>query len=275
MQRLMTRTSFQAVAEKYLSGRLVSRNHEANVRRVAARCSQISVDAVNAYIKRRLEEARTTTVKTERSIILTLWKWGWEQGLVEDLPRGIMRFKVRKPPTKAWTLAECRLVREAAGDLSGRLRSGVDRRIFIRCWISLGYSTGARFGDLWGFHRDNLDGEVLRWVQSKTGDSIVKILPADCLADIHQMLCKSPDGRILGWACKPRQAMRLMKEHLASVGLDGSSKWLRRSSATHVEMQQPGQGRHHLGHRSVGLFESNYGDWGQIRQRSPQPPSLT
>lgn len=271
----MTRMSFPAVAEKYLAGRMVGRNHEANVRRVANRCRTISVDAVNAYIKRRLDEAKTTTVKTERSIILTLWKWGWERGLIKELPRGIMRFKIRRSPTKAWTLDECRVLRDSAGKAAGKLRCGVDKALFIRCWIGLGYATGARFGDLWSFRREHLDGEVLRWVQSKTGDSIVKILPPDCLADVHAMLAKSRDGRILGWACRPRQAMRLMKEHLKSVGLDGTSKWLRRSSATHVEMQQPGQGRHHLGHRSVGLFESNYGDWGQIRQRSPQPPSLT
>lgn len=271
----MTRTSFSVIAEKYLAGRCVSRQHEANVRRVAARCRQVTVEAVNAYLKRRLEEAKSTTVKAERSILLTLWRWAWDRGIVKDMPRGVLKFKVRRPPTKAWTLDECKRSLDATKQYSRRLRSGADHAAFVRCWILLGYATGARFGDLWSFRRENLDGEVLRWVQAKTGDAITKILPPDCLDAVRTMLAASPDGRILGWVCRKRQAMRLMKDHLKSVGLDGTSKWLRRSSATHVEMQQPGQGRHHLGHRSVGLFESNYGDWGQIRQRSPQPPSLT
>jgi len=68
--------------------------------------------------------------------------------------------------------------------------------------------------------------------------------------------------------------MRMMRELLDEVGLDGSSKWLRRSGATHCEMERPGAGRMHLGHRSPGLFETNYADWSQLRQNTPRTPEI-
>jgi hypothetical protein len=125
------------------------------------------------------------------------------------------------------------------------------------------------------FSRDHLDGDVLAWTQSKTGDPLTRPLTPACLAAIDAMLAGSTDGRILGWAVGDRQAQRLMRTLLDRLGLGGSSKWLRRSGATHCEMERAGAGRLHLGHRSPALFESAYADWSQLRKNTPRTPSLT
>lgn len=65
-----------------------------------------------------------------------------------------------------------------------------------------------------------------------------------------------------------------MRKFLLREKLGGSSKWLRRSSATHIEMQNPGKGRIHLGHRTIGLAEKSYIDWTQVRRDVPQAPRL-
>lgn len=51
-------------------------------------------------------------------------------------------------------------------------------------------------------------------------------------------------------------------------------KLLRRSGATHCEMEQAGSGRLHLGHRSPALFETAYCDWSQLRTKTPRTPAL-
>ena len=267
--------TFPKLAEAYLAERIVSAHYAANMRRVAGRCPTITVEAVNRYLRRRSDERASGTVKFERAILLILWKWGYESGRLKAMPRGILRVKARRAPTRAWTLEQLREVLAATKPLDGRpMRSGARLGVFLRAWALLGYESGGRFSDLMRFTSANVDGDAISWTQAKTGDPIVRTLSAACLAAVRAMLEQSPDGRILGWACDRRQAMRLMRQHLDRWGVGGSSKWLRRSGATHIEINEPGKARHHLGHRTPGLAESNYIDWTQVRRNAPKTPEL-
>ncbi len=263
-----------AIAERYVNSKILCREHAAQVRRVAARCGTLSVDAINEHIKRRLEQVSTTTARNERGLLLSLWRFAYESRLTDELPRGIVTVKARRSPTRAWTVEQLQNMLAKADSAKGWMKSGVHKRVVLRAWILLGYASGARFGDLWRFRREHVDGDVLRWTQHKTGEPLSKLLDKATIDAVHAMLAASPDGTILGWACSRGQAMRIMRAHLKECGLDGSSKWLRRSGATHVEMSQPGFGRHHCGHRTASMVEQHYLDWGQIRSRSPAPPSL-
>jgi hypothetical protein len=267
--------NFSDVAAAYLRGRVVTLAHCASVRRVAARCGEMTQDRLNLYICERLKTASPVTVRTERSILLSLWKFAYDSSMVEAMPRGIARVKARKPPTRAWTLDEVRAALDGTRRHRGRrLRSGASREKFLRAWIYLAYESGARMSDIFSFSRSNLEDDILRWVQSKTGDAITKILSPECLSACRDILEGSPDGRIVGWCCGRRQACRAMRQHLEACGLSGSSKWFRRSGATHIEIEQPGRASMHLGHRTASLAAQAYLDWGQIRQRSPTPPRL-
>lgn len=268
-------TTFKPVADRYLSQRAVCPEYGHLVRNIADRAGRISVDRVNQFLKELLETRSTATVRTYRSIILTLWKSAWEQGLVRDMPRGVMKVKARKAPTRAWTPEQLRHALAKTHDHDGqRTRSGADVGQWLRAWILLGYEAGSRFGDLWSFTAAHLDGDVLRWTQSKTGDPISRTLSPACVAACRQMLAASPDGRILGWVCGARQAQGRMRAFLQECGLPGTSKFLRRSGATHIEITAPGKASLHLGHRTPGLAASNYIDWGQVRQHAPQTPAL-
>jgi integrase len=267
--------TFADIAPLYLAGRHVTPQHRRSVTAAAQRAGKLDVRKLNAHLLRRIEEVSGFTVKTERSICLTLWCWAYQQGLVEEAPRGVVKLKAKRKPTKAWTIEQVRRLLDAC-DRAGKrpMWSGANPRDFLRCWVLLAYECGARMGDVFSFRADQIDGDALAWTQSKTGDPLTRTLTPACLEAVHKMLAKSPDGRILGWACSPRQAMRRMQELLKSCGMEGSSKWLRRSGATHCEMQQAGAGRLHLGHRSAGLFESNYCDWSQLRTKTPKTPAL-
>jgi integrase len=267
--------TFARVAEAYLGERIVSDVYAGNVRRVAVRCGEVTVDRVNGYLRQRSQEVASVTVRSERTILLSLYKWAFETGMIDDAPRGVMRVKARKAPTKAWTVPQLQQLVKATKAYEGRkTRTGADLGVFLRCWVLVAYETGSRFGDCMAFSADHLEDDTLSWTQSKTGDPMVRPLTPACLDAIDQMLAASPDGRILGWACGRRMAMRHMRKLLDSQGLGGSSKWLRRSGATHCEMERAGAGRLHLGHRSPALFEQAYCDWGQLRKNTPKTPAI-
>jgi integrase len=266
---------FPAVAKRYLSQRSVCRAYSQNVERIAGNAGPMTADRINAYLQKRLGEVSTVTVRNERTILLQLVKSAWELGLLKQPIRGVMRVKTRRQPTQAWTIEQLQRAILRTERYAGRkLKSGAPLDLLMRTWMLLGYECGGRFSDLWSFTGRHVDGDILRWTQAKTGDPIVRHLGPACLDACRRMLKLSPDGRIIGWACGRRQAMRLMRDHLDACGLDGSSKWLRRSGATHIEIAAPGMARRHLGHRTPGLAEQAYLDWGQIRQHSPNAPQL-
>ena len=272
----MAKVTWAKLAEAYLDGRPCSPAHAASVRRAVAGIPAVTVDALNRRIQSRLQTCSTATVRTERSIALSVWLHAFDRGLVREAPRGVVRFRQRRPPTRAWTQEQLRQAVAATQEYVGRtLRwSGADHGRWLLAWILLGYESGSRLGDLWRFTADDLDGDTLRWTQSKTGDPIVRHLTPACLAACRAMLEHSPDGRILGWACGRRQASRLMRSFLDKVGLPGTSKFLRRSGATHIEMEAPGKASLHLGHRTATLAAQAYIDWGQVRARAPATPVL-
>lgn len=269
------RLDFPAVARKYIESRVICRDYQANILRIAHAVGVFSNERLNQYLLKRSSEASSITVRNERTICLCVWRWGYDCGLLADAPRGIAKVKIRRKPTRAWTVSQLRQLLDATRSHDNkRLRSGAAVGPFLRAWIMLGYETGARFGDLMSFSRDHLDGDAIAWTQSKTGDPITRTLTQPCLDACHAMLSSSPDSRIIGWAARRRQAARIMRSHIDSVGIGGTSKWLRRSGATHCEMEKAGAGRLHLGHRSPALFEQSYCDWTQMRTRTPKTPAL-
>lgn len=263
------------LARLYLKQRAVSAHYAANLLRAAGRCGTLSTEAVNVLLRKRLETRSTGTVRSERTMLLCVWKWAFESDLILTPPKGIMRIKNRKPATQAWTVEQLQIAIKSTDRYIGRkTRAGTPLDLMMRTWILLAYESGARFGDVWSFRGDQIDGDVLRWTQSKTGDALAKVLSPACLAAVKQMATTSPDGRIIGWACGRRMAMRRMREHLDACGLKGTSKWLRRSGATHIEMLHPGKASLHLGHRTPTLAAQAYIDWGQVRKTTPVTPQL-
>lgn len=269
------RRTFAQLADRYLQGRSISPAYEAFITRLGGTVGVVTTDRINGYLKKRLTEVSATTARNERTVILCMIKAAYESGFLKEPIRGVMRIKRRNPPTKAWTVDQMKLAIERTRDYAGeKTRSRAPLDLWLRTWLLLGYESGSRFGDLWSFTGEHLDGEILQWTQAKTGDPITRHLTAACVADCRRMLTISPDGRILGWVCCRRHAFRMMRDHLDRCGIGGTSKWLRRSGATHIEIAAPGMARRHLGHRTPGLAEQAYLDWGQIRANAPQTPTL-
>jgi integrase len=269
--------TFSKVAKKYLETRIVSENYRKTVVRIIKKCKFLTVECLNNYIKSRTNSVSSLTVKTDRSILLSLWKFAYENNMINHMPKNIIKIKIKRSPTKAWTIDQCKTLIEHTHKYDNKNnRKKVSIGLFLRVWLLLGYESGARFGDVFDFKWNDIDKNILRWTMSKTGDPMTKILSDGLIAYINELKTfnTNNDDRILGWICSKRQAARLMRLYLAECGLDGSSKFLRRSGATHIEMEHPGMAKLHLGHRTAGLAEKNYLDFAQIRQKTPIAPSL-
>ncbi|NBV87928.1 MAG: hypothetical protein EBR88_00160 [Betaproteobacteria bacterium] len=263
-----------SVLESYLASRTLDHDYAANLARVARKCQELNSQAVNLYLRKRLTEVSPKTVANERNMILILWRHAYDSALIDVYPRQIVKIKVPAKPVRAWTVQQCSAAVKHARQRRGqKTRTGADVGCLLECWLRLGYATGARWSDLWSMGRAHLDGSVLRYTQAKTGNAVVAVLPDQCLKLCDEMLAASPDGRILGWVFHKRRAMRMMKQHLAACGLSGTSKWLRRSAATHIEQRSPGKARLFLGHKTPTMVR-HYLDMGQLLTDVPQPPLL-
>ena len=86
---------FAAVAKSHLDSRVVTRHYAENLTRVAARAGTISADRINAFLKERLGKVAPVTARAERTMLISLWRSAYENGIVDEAPRGVMRIKSR------------------------------------------------------------------------------------------------------------------------------------------------------------------------------------
>lgn len=262
--------------EMYLGSRTCSAEYARQLRKLASRLGGLSAAAVNAHIRVRKDSISPVTLSNERRQAMTLLRWAWEEGLVDAPPRGVVRLRAPLPPVQAWTIAHCcALVKSADGFSSQVLRNGANVGEFLRCWVLLGYETGARYGDIFSWTKDNLRGTVVSWVTSKTGVICTRHISKKCSESAEAMLAASTDGTILGWVASRRYSFRLMRALLDRAGGRGSGKWLRRSAATHIEMSDPGKAQWFLAHKTPGLASRHYLDQSQLAGNTSRPPSIS
>lgn len=260
---------------RYLDNREVHAEYKRNLTNLAVKVPELSAKAVNSYLRARSESVAPTTVANERRMLLTLWRWGFEEGLLPSAPRGVMRVKAPLKPVQAWTISDCSaLVKQAEKFFGKRLRNGADLGVFLQTWLVLAYETGARYGDIFAWRKQNFRNGAVGWVTSKTGVVCTRQLSRKALDLVEKMLELSPDGRVLGWVCCRRQSFRFMRKLIkSSVGI-GSGRWLRRSAATHIELSQPGRAQWFLAHKTPGLAARHYLDQSQLAGANCRPPAI-
>lgn len=266
----------KCVAARYLAERECCDKYAAQMTNLAAKMPAFTAQAVNSYLRARQESLSPSSVANDRRVLLTLWRYAWEEGLIADAPRGVMRIKVPAKAVRAWTMAECRALVKGAEKFSRkRLRNGANLGLFLQCWTMLAYETGARYGDVFSWRKENFHGLAVGWVTSKTNVPCTRVISQATRDLVDRMFQESKDGTVLGWVCCRRQSFKFMRLLIASCGLPaGSGRWLRRSAATHVEMTQPGRAQWFLGHRTPGLAARHYLDQTQLVGAASGPPPL-
>jgi integrase len=262
-------------ARNYVQGRQCHREYVRSLTNVAEHVEEFSAQAINSYLRARLASVRPITVSNERRQLLTVWRWAWNEGHVDQPPRGVIAVRTVLPPVKAWSISECCALVKGAEKFRGkRLRNGADLGAFLQCWVVLAYETGARYGDVFAWKEDNFRQNSVGWVTSKTGVVCTRFLSDKAMDLVHEMLKASTNGTVLGWVCCRRQSFRFMRRLLKDSGFPGSGRWLRRSSATHVEMHEPGKAQWFLAHKSPGMAARHYLDQTQLSGQHVRPPAI-
>ena len=216
-----------------------------------------------------------TTRSNYRRMGLTLWRAALDFGLTEQGIGRVKKIKAPLQPPVAWSHEELDSLLTHIDQMRGEFHSGCKERTFWRAWVLLGYESGIRFGDLHDLRVSSLRGSRLTVLQHKTKQPIGKRLSEPCVAALHEMAARSTDGTMFKWALSRRWVMVKFAGVVSQAGLCGSTKWLRRSGATHVEIAHPGSASRFLGHLSPGLAQKHYLDPSLLAVTTPVPPPIT
>ncbi len=216
------------------------------------------------------------TVRGRRTLMVGIWKWAADNGLVRRLPGKLPKIKVPEKPPQCWHLDELRKLLAAASQLPGTMRRDfrVPRSAFATAWLRADYATGFRFADLHELDARCIapDGTVVI-VQQKTRQAIVGHLDDAALASLDAI--RSPARRRPFRDLLNRKNLQVMVRSLVkAAGLSGSTKWIRRTGATWIEVHQPGAAMGYLGHNTPGLARKRYIDSRYLQQNKPRPPKL-
>jgi hypothetical protein len=276
--------SMHGIAERYLLTRDVSRSYAANIRRTAGKVAAAGITpenidgaSVNMWLSSlRASQLSSVTVHSERRNLLTLWRFGIDEGIILTPIRGVVKPKVARRVTKAWTRDQCTQVVKRFKEFDlGLFRSGCSKNLWMEAWVRYVYETGARFTDAHNLKAEYLVPGGVAWVASKTGQPVIKRISDTTSGLLTTLAAQSPDGTVFRWAISRRHAFAAIREAFKAAGLDaGRTQWLRRSGATHAEMIKPGAAREYLCHATQGLAEKHYIDHSQLLPQMPGPLPL-
>lgn len=217
------------------------------------------------------------TVRGERQRLLALWNGAFDDGLLAMPPRRVRKIAIPESVVHAWGEAELRKLLDACDTLRGRFKNRwrIARRDYGRALVMLAYDTGARLGDLERFALADIasDGTIW-WVQSKSGKEQGATLWPETIEAVR--IIAHPERRAIFGGTLDRNYFYLWARGLiGSAGLTGTFRWIRRSSGSLVERDNPGWGHKQLGNRPE-VFRKHY-DCKRITQaveNRPRPPRI-
>ena len=271
---------------QYALERALGPEYANNVRLTAAKLSRFAGwpldltdlcdDLLNRWLV-SLERQSPRTVRNKRAIILTLWRWGFDHGLTAVRPHRIRLVKVPEQIPQAFLLSDLRALLAAADGLKGNFFSnGLPKMLWSKSFLLAYWDTALRLGDLLSVERDWIwPGGYLSIVQHKTGRTHRAQLRPETLALIEELCGDRKTGLVWPWGATRQTFYEFFRDLRKKAGLaDGTSKWIRRASASYVEAANPGAGARHLGHRTPGLAEKAYFDPRIVVRERPLPPPL-
>jgi len=266
-----TSMSLPDLLETYLEQHEASPRYQESLRRTVRRLEaygiggvcQLSPERVNKFLVSA--PVGQTTKHNYRRETYTLWRFAFEQGFTDVDPARLRRIPPARFPVKAWSPdAVLRMLQAAEADQTPiSTRVGYKRCDFLPAWILVAFDSGLRFSDVLELRHADVRNGCVSVVASKTGKPTIRKLSDAALTTIKN-LPKSPDGTMFKWALPRRRALKMWRAFLDQHGFEGSSKWLRRTGATAVEMKQVGAATVFLGHSAPHLARMHYLDQSQF-----------
>ena len=248
-----------------------------------ASLSDLTRDNLNRWLMYKTEiGCAPSTIKTRRNAILGLWRFAYENEILDEEPKRIRKVRLAYAGVEAWTPEEItRLIQFALEDGDNHLgTTGLPRSLYFASLVSAGYDSALRLGDMLALRRSMIQVKnrcgYLRVIESKTNKiKQVRFYP-HTMKLIDQLWDLRPDREVI-WPlwCRREQFYRSFNTLVKHAGIrKGTFRWLRRASITQVELIKPGWGTVHAGHSDPLITKRHYTDAGQLNEEVTAPPPL-
>ena len=268
------------IGSKYLASRSISVAYAKNILRTLRRAKDAGItpdnicgERVNTFLA-SLSSASPASRANARRELLCIWRFGYELGQIATPPERVMRVRVARQPTEAWSLGELREIHRAAQEDNTPI-GGVHSMpvcAYLPAWISIGYDTGLRHGDLYTLHRQEIRNGMVYRTARKTGKVLARRLSSGSLLDAQRLIEASPDGYLFSWFITRRRWFVVFRDFLDRHQFRGTSQWLRRSCATYLAQESRGLASRYLQHSSERLLD-HYVDE-SLLDCPPGPPPI-
>lgn len=236
-----------------------------------AALADLTSDQINRYLRHMRDKGYAPrTIKGRRDNLITLWRYARRAKLTEARPAGVRKVAARPPAPQAWPVEAVTRLLCVAESMPGTVPAGHKAQDYWPAYIRCAWDTGLRRCDLLRLRAADVRDGIVAVQQEKTGVVVVCRLQPKAVA----ALAKLGDSGLAWGQSGFERFYRHFRTLLHLAGLQGQPKWLRRSSATAVELDHPGMGGRHLGHRTPGLAEKHYLDQTILGQKRPGPPEL-
>lgn len=235
---------------------------------------QLDAASVSAWLR---DYAATgvspVTVRSKRNHVMVLWMAASDDGYCDLPTRRVRPVRVPVLPVTAWTRDEVDRIVATCGRLKRWHPCGISRAEWWALAVRIAYDSGLRWEDQ--VRRLRLDmilpDGTIAFGQGKVGRVVVRRLSEGTMDALARSMHGRPRDMATPWPYSHEtfgeQFKRIVR--LAGVRL-GTWKWLRRTGATDVEMQQEGAATAHLGHRPGStVARASYIDAAQVAAVRP------
>ncbi len=221
--------------------------------------AELRADVVNGWLVLLEGQCAETTVANKRRQLKTLWIAAHDAGLAPPVGR-LRKIRVTPKIPEALSLDQIQRLIQFADRLGGCFNgTTTPRRLYLGSLFRAYYDSALRVTDLLSIERPWIfPGGFISLVQSKVKRAHRVVFRPETITAIDELLDGRTTGLIWPLWCHRRNFFKEIRRLFDAAGLPGSSKWVRRSSASYVERDNPGMGWRHLGHARPGLAESNY-----------------
>lgn len=276
----LTMTLLDLLAAYVASRETSSRYRESLLRtaRKATAAGLASIDDLQPVLVNRflagLSILTPTTRANIRRELLTLWRYAFEEGLTDSRPERVARIRPSYSAPQAYSDSMLASMLAAASKDETLVGGKTKARVcdLMPAWIGIAYDSGLRFGDVLCLQNDNIRNGMVVTTASKTRKPLVRRLSVGALEDIRALQAIALDDTLFLWAMPRRRAINTWRAFLDRHGFGGSSKWLRRSCATYVEMERPGMASRFLQHSHPSLAPTHYLDESLFAVPDGPPP---
>ena len=207
---------------------------------------------VSEWLRQLGETRAPATVRSKRCQIVALWRAAADDGLCEPPKRRIRSARCPWVPPVAWTHMEVCQLLQACKQLPRLHPCGIRRSEWWALAVQVGWDTGLRWGDMIALRVDQVSAEgVIAIPQSKTGRPVIARLSPSTLSFAQLSLQRVPRGLLLPWKGSHETFSAQVRRLVQKARIrPGTWKFLRRGSATDVELRERGGASRHLGHRA-------------------------